>query len=83
MHILCPELAPVAVTTLLDDLSSDPTIQAELIDLIHETTSLEGFKFADDPLEGHEGCSIIMFLIQCASLPVEQRVDFIRTQNPQ
>lgn len=68
---------------MLEDLHQDPEEQDAFIAMVLESTSLEGFKFVDAPIDGHEGCLMINIMIHCLIISEDTRRAFLLEEQPQ
>ena len=82
-YIICSDIAPVAVDSLLSDLLHDPDQRKALLDMITESTSEECFKYAKDQIEGHEGCTAICLMVHSLLLEDDKREAYLREDQPQ
>ena len=83
-YILCPELAPIPVTSLLKDLQFDDTELHFFIEAITAGINVEDFgKSSLVPNASVCACEAIALLVHCRILDTNTRVAYLENERPQ
>lgn len=83
-HILCPELAPLPVTTLLDDWNSSRAEFSLFIEAV--TADVDAADFGTSLPEQTASvcsCEAITILVQCRTVDSSVRQQFLQEERPQ